>query len=151
MNREERAEFTNMVMVYDEQNRILVEDRVDPDWPGVVFPGGHIDPGESLIHAAIREVYEETGLTIESPRLCGVKQFQKDNGARYVVFLHKTNRFSGELHSSEEGEVFWLDRARIGEYRCVDQFAELLQVFESEELSEFYFDRTGGGWEAKLY
>lgn len=151
MNREERAEFTNMVMVYDDQGRILVEDRVDPNWPGVVFPGGHIDPGESLTHAAIREVFEETGLTIESPRLCGVKQFQKDNGARYVVFLHKTNRFSGELCASEEGDVFWLDRSRIGEYRCADGFTELLQVFDSDELSEFYFDRTDGGWEAKLY
>ena len=108
MDREERAEFTNMVMVYDDRGRILVEDRVDPDWPGVVFPGGHIDPGESLTHAAIREVFEETGLTIEAPRLCGVKQFQKDNGARYVVFLHKTDRFTGEIKSSEEGRSFGL-------------------------------------------
>ena len=151
MNREERAEFTNMVMVYDDQNRILVEDRVDPRWPGVVFPGGHVDPGESLVRAAMREVYEETGLTIEAPRLCGVKQFQTDDGVRYVVFLHKTNRFSGELRSSEEGEVFWLDRACIGEYQCVEHFAELLQVFDSEELSEFYFDRTDGGWKVELY
>lgn len=151
MGREERAEFTNMVMVYDSQGRILVEDRVDPDWPGVVFPGGHIDPGESLTHAAIREVFEETGLTIEAPLLCGVKQFQKDDGARYVVFLHKTNRFSGEIKSSEEGEVFWLERARIGEYQCADNFLELLQVFESDELSEFYFNRSDGGWTVELY
>ena len=151
MGREERAEFTNMVMVYDSQGRILVEDRVDPDWPGVVFPGGHIDPGESLTHAAIREVFEETGLTIEAPLLCGVKQFQKDNGARYVVFLHKTNRFSGEIRSSEEGEVFWLERSRIGEYQCVDNFAALLQVFDSDELSEFYFNRSDGGWTVELY
>lgn len=151
MDREERAEFTNMVMVYDDRGRILVEDRVDPDWPGVVFPGGHIDPGESLTHAAIREVFEETGLTIEAPRLCGVKQFQKDNGARYVVFLHKTDRFTGEIKSSEEGEVFWLDRARIGEYQCADNFAALLQVFDSDELSEFYFNRADGGWKVELY
>lgn len=151
MSREEQAEFTNLVMVYDEQGRILVEDRVDPNWPGVVFPGGHIDPGESLTHAAIREVFEETGLTVEAPRLCGVKQFQKDNGARYVVFLHKTNRFSGEIKSSAEGDVFWLDRAHIGEYQCVDNFAELLQVFDSDELSEFYFNRTDGGWTVELY
>lgn len=151
MNQEERAEFTNMVMVYDGQNRILVEDRVDPRWPGVVFPGGHVDPGESLVHAAIREVYEETGLVIESPRLCGVKQFQTDRGTRYVVFLYKTDRFSGKLKSSEEGEVFWLDRARIDEYQCVEHFTELLQVFDSDELSEFYYDRTAGGWKVELY
>lgn len=33
----------------------------------------------------IREVKEETGLTIQSPQLCGVKQFQDKQGARYVV------------------------------------------------------------------
>lgn len=80
-----------------------------------------------------------------------MKQFQKDNGARYVVFLHKTNRFSGEIRSSEEGEVFWLDRSRIREYRCADHFKELLQVFDSEELSEFYFNREDGGWKVELY
>ena len=67
-------------MVYDNQGNILVQDRLDPDWPGVTFPGGHVEPGESFTKAVIREVWEETGLIIEHPRLCGLKQFPEEDG-----------------------------------------------------------------------
>jgi 8-oxo-dGTP diphosphatase len=42
------------------------------NWPGVAFPGGHVEKGESFTDTVIREVQEETGLTISSPRLCGI-------------------------------------------------------------------------------
>ena len=87
MSRSEPAIFTNLCMVSDGNGNVLVQDRRNPDWPGVTFPGGHVEPGESFVEAVIREVWEETGLTIENPRLCGVKQFQTENGARYVVFF----------------------------------------------------------------
>ena len=106
MARSEQAIFTNLCMVYDDAGNILVQNRLDPDWPGICFPGGHIEPGESVVESVIREVWEETGLTIENPILCGTKQFQTRNNERYVVLFYKTNRFSGELKSSEEGEVF---------------------------------------------
>ena len=99
MSRAEQAIFTNLCMVYDDAGNILVEDRRDPDWPGICFPGGHVEPGESFVESVIREVWEETGLTIENPKLCGTKQFPTKNGERYVVFFYKTNRFSGTLHS----------------------------------------------------
>lgn len=87
MERTERAEFTVMCLVKDGEGRLLLEDRVDPEWPGVLLPGGHVERGESFVEAAIREVREETGLTIERPRLVGVKQFETGTGARYVVLL----------------------------------------------------------------
>ena len=94
MARSEQAIFTNLCMVYDHNGNILVQDRADPTFPGLCFPGGHVEPGESFVRSAIREVWEETGLTIENPILCGTKQFQTDDGARYVVFFYKTDRFS---------------------------------------------------------
>ena len=48
-DRTEKAEFTNMCMVTDGQGRLLVQDRVNPDWPGITFPGGHVEPGESFV------------------------------------------------------------------------------------------------------
>ena len=78
MDRTQKVELTNLCMVTDAQGRLLVEDRLDPVWGGLCFPGGHVEPGESFRDAVIREVREETGLTIENPRLCGIKQF--DNG-----------------------------------------------------------------------
>ena len=64
MARTEKAIFTNLCMVYDDRGNILVQDRKNPDWKGVTFPGGHVEKDESFTDAVIREVFEETGLTI---------------------------------------------------------------------------------------
>lgn len=151
MAREEKAIFTNMCMVYDGNGNILVQDRKNPNWPGVTFPGGHVEPGESFSESIIREVWEETGLTVEAPRLCGIKQFPTREGARYIVLFYKTDRFSGELKSSEEGEVFWIRREELHNYKLANDFADMLKVFESDELSEFYYYRDEEKkWKIKL-
>ena len=54
MAREEKCVLTNMCMVYD-GNRISVQDRMNPNWPGITFPGGHIEPKESFVESVIRE------------------------------------------------------------------------------------------------
>lgn len=89
MAREEVCVLTNMCMIYDGE-RILVQDRMNPDWPGITFPGGHVEPQESFVESVVREVKEETGLDIENVRLCGVKQFTHREGKyRYIVFFIK--------------------------------------------------------------
>jgi len=150
MSRSEQAIFTNLCMVYDGAGNILVQDRRDPDWPGLCFPGGHVEPGESFVESVIREVWEETGLTIENPKLCGTKQFQTRKGERYVVFFYKTDRFSGELKSSDEGEVFWIPRTDLHKYTLCDDFPDMVRVFEEDDLSEFYYYTENGNWKLKL-
>ncbi len=145
----EPAVFTNMCMICDGQGHVLVQNRIDPNWGGIVFPGGHVEPGESFVESVIREIREETGLEIRHPRLCGVKQFPNDEGARYVVLYFKTDEFSGTLRSSEEGEVFWVDRAELMNYPLVPDFPEMLEVFESEDLSEGYYYKEDGQWKVR--
>lgn len=139
LSRSEQAIFTNMCMVYDDNGRIVVQDRLNPNWPGITFPGGHVDKGEAFADSVIREVFEETGLTIKSPVLCGIKQFQTGEGERYVVLLYKTDQFEGELKSSEEGEVFWINRENLFDYPLANDFEKMITVFESEQLSEVYY------------
>ena len=150
MSRSEQAIFTNLCMVYDHAGNILVQDRKDPSWPGLCFPGGHVEPRESFVESVIREVWEETGLTIESPKLCGTKQFQTGKGERYVVFFYKTDKFSGELKSSDEGNVFWIPRNTLDQYTLCDDFLDMVKVFESDDLSEFYYYTENGDWKLKL-
>lgn len=150
MARNELAIFTNMCMIYDHDGNILVQNRKDPDWPGVTFPGGHVEPGESFVASVIREVREETGLTIENPTLCGTKQFQTDEGERYVVLFYKTDRFSGELKSSDEGEVFWIPRDMLQNYPLSIDMEDMVRIFEDANLSEFYYYVGNGQWNYRL-
>lgn len=149
MARTEPAVFTNMCMVTDGE-KVLVLDRKKPDWPGICFPGGHVEKGESFVDSVIREVFEETGLTIEDPVLCGTKQFQDEDDARYVVFFFKASRFSGELRSSDEGEVFWINRKDLPQYPLSLDMEAMVQVMESDKLSEFYYYKEDGDWKYRL-
>lgn len=139
MARSELAVFTNMCMIYDDEGNILIQDRQNKDWPGVTFPGGHVEKNEAFVKAITREVLEETGLTIKHPELCGVKQFQTKEGARYVVFLYKTKYYTGELRSSDEGEVYWIKREDLLNYPLANDFEAMVEVMENENLSEFYY------------
>ena len=150
MARSEQAIFTNLCMVCDHDGNILVEDRIDPSWPGLCFPGGHVEPGESFVESVIREVYEETGLTIEKPQLCGVKQFPAKNGERYVVFFYKTDRYSGQLHDSDEGKVFWIPKEELKNHTLCSDFLDMIRVMESDDLSEFQYYVEDGDWKLKL-
>ena len=150
MARSEKAVFTVLVMVENEKGQLLMQKRLDPDWPGICFPGGHVEPGESFTNAAVRETWEETGLTIEDPRLVGVKQFQTKNDERYVVFFYKATKYTGTLTSSDEGEVFWLSREELHNHVLVEDFLDMLKVFDSPDLSEFYYYKEDGQWGLKL-
>lgn len=96
--------LTNMCMICD-GDYVIVQRRNDPGWPGICFPGGHVEPCESFTDSVVREVSEETGLEIADVRLCGVRHWvPPDNDHRYIVFLYRTSTFTGELRSSEEAK-----------------------------------------------
>lgn len=145
MARTERVTITNMCMICD-GTKVLVQDRKDPQWPGVTFPGGHVEQGESFTDAVIREVFEETGLHIEAPQLCGIKDWCNDDGTRYMVLFYKTDRFSGVLKASEEGAVYWVQLSEMAGLPLADGMENMLRVFLEDRLSEHYFYKENGTW-----
>ena len=149
MTKVERVVLTNMCMVC-QGDKILVQERVDPHWSGICFPGGHVEEGESFVESVKREVFEETGLEIVAPMLCGVKQWTQRNGEyRYIVFFYKTNQFKGEIKESKEGRVFWIDRKDLKNFTLADGFESMIEVFEREDLSENYHWFEDGVWKVE--
>lgn len=147
MSRRAEIELTNMCLIYDD-NRILVEEKAGTNLAGgLVFPGGHVEPGESLLDSVIREMKEETGLQIFEPQPCGFKDWIQEDGTRYLVLLYKTNKFTGEIKSSSEGKVFWLDRKDIPDANLIWNMRELLEIFEGNQYSEFFFEYKNGSHE----
>ena len=123
----EIVEFTNLCMVRD-GDRVLVMDRKKEDWPGITFPGGHVEAGESFTEAVIREVKEETGLRIASPQICGMKDWVED-GIRYVVLFYNTEKFEGDLISSEEGRSLVGGPERIAKQKSFIRYGRHASYF----------------------
>lgn len=142
--RTENAELTVLCLIHKD-GAYLLQDRRREDWKGYTLPGGHIEKGESVVDAVIREMKEETGLTVRHPRLCGVKQFPIEGG-RYVVFLFETDQFEGELTGSEEGEMHWVRPEELATVPLVDDFEALLRVMTDPELTEFQYVIDGENW-----
>lgn len=151
MSRTEKTVLTTMCMVYDGKGNVLVEDRLNPDWPGITFPGGHVEPGESITQSVIREIREETGLEISSPRICGLKQFPTKEGDRYIVLFYKTDKFKGKLRSSDEGDVFWINEKELSKYKLASDFDEMFEIFKSDELQEFQWVNNGNEWKKFIF
>lgn len=152
MSRETSTILTNLCLIEDcTTNKVVLQYR-SPErykkWSGYAFPGGHIEEGESIAESVIREVYEETGLTIADPKLVAVKDWEPDEGGRYIVFCYKATRFSGQLRSSEEGEVSWVEKDQLEKLDLSYDMLPLLEVMEDPDLSEFYYrKRTDDDWE----
>ena len=144
MRRTENVELTVLCLIQD-GNRILLQNRIKKDWQGYTLPGGHVEPGESFVDAVIREMKEETGLDILKPRLVGIKQFPIEDG-RYIVLLFKTESFSGQVVSSDEGEMKWVECDRLSEINTVDDLDDLLKVFNDPDLNEFQYLVDGDNW-----
>lgn len=147
-DRTERVELTTLCMVFRD-DKILLQNRVKTDWRGYCFPGGHVEQGESIVDSVVREMREETGLSIHHPRLCGIKQFPIEGG-RYLVFFFKTDDFEGELCSSEEGKVEWIPREKLPHIHTVTDFTDMLKVFDREDLTEFQYVVDGDDWQVVL-
>ena len=81
-------------------------------WIGI---GGKFEAGESPEDCAVREVLEETGLTLKSLSYRGIVTFVSDEfGTEYMHLFH-SDSFSGEIKKCDEGELEWIDKKKLYE------------------------------------
>ena len=79
-------------------------------WIGV---GGKFEPGESPLECVLREVKEETGLTMTNPRFRGIVTFVSDEWGTEYMHLFTCTEFTGTLTDCDEGELVWLPKDEL--------------------------------------
>lgn len=121
--------LTNMCMLYKEDGSFLVIDRLKKDWPGINFPGGHIEANESVEESVIREMKEETGLEVHSVEFVTYYEWNMvEEGVRHLCLLFRSKDFDGTLKSSSEGKVFFIKKDELQSHRLSTDFDKILEV-----------------------
>lgn len=145
----EKVILTNMCMVYDKNaDAVVLENRVK-SWPGLAFPGGHVEKGEALVPSVIREIKEETGLDITNVKLVGVRDwYDVRTNERTVVFLFATSTYQGTLiDGTEEGKVMWVKRETLKDLEFAHGFKDQLDLFFKGSFTEVFATNESGEWE----
>ncbi len=117
-------------------HRIKKEHDINKDkWVGV---GGKFEEGETPEECLLREVKEETGLTLTSYHLRGCITFISDEWGTEYMFLYTADAYDGELRpdemqSCEEGELTWVPKAEIENLNLWEGDKIFFRLLETEE------------------
>ncbi len=119
-------------------HRIKKEHDMNRDkWIGV---GGHVEAGESPEECLLREVYEETGLTLTSWQARGIVTFVSDMWETEYMFLYTAEGFSGELRDCAEGTLEWVEKKNV----------DKLPVWEGDRIFFRLLEEGRGFFDLKL-
>lgn len=145
------CELMNICMIIDAENQtVLMQNRKKKHWHGMAFPGGHVEKDEGFGESVVREVYEETGLTISDVRLAGIVHWEhKETNERSIIACYITEHFSGDLKKDcDEGHHEWIPIAKIREQKLAPWLDEQLSVFENDRISEMFYRYVDEGPDA---
>jgi ADP-ribose pyrophosphatase YjhB (NUDIX family) len=88
------------VIVDDKGRIVLVRRAIEPGYGKWVFPGGYVDRGEEVRHAAVREALEETSLDVRLDRLLDIYSY---TGRTPVIIVYAATLLGGVLACDDEG------------------------------------------------
>ena len=125
-HKQKTVKLTIMCMVYKNDGSFLVENRLKKDWPGLTFPGGHVEDNELITDAVVREMKEETGLEVSNLEPKGYIEWNEfGDDVRHLAMLFKTKTFKGTPMSSKEGEIFFIKEKDIIKYPLSNDFLSI--------------------------
>ena len=115
-------------------HRVKKENDINKDkWIGV---GGHFEADETPEECLLREVEEETGLTLTSWKLRGVITFICDRWQTEYMFLYTADGFEGNLKECDEGNLEWVDKKAVYDLPIWEGDKVFLKLLEERE--EFF-------------
>ena len=104
-------------------------DMSEGKWMGV---GGHIEKGETPDEALIREVKEETNLTLLSYEMRGIIYFQNDDYEE-VMYLYTSDKYEGTLSDCNEGDLYFIPKNQISSLPIWEGDKIFLKYLEDDE------------------
>lgn len=115
-------------------HRVKKENDLNKDkWVGI---GGKFEDKECPEECNAREVYEETGLTLNSCRYCGIVTFVSDKWKTEYMHIFHSDSFSGKLCECDEGELCWLEKEKLYSLPIWEGDKIFLKLIE--EKSDFF-------------
>ncbi len=119
-------------------HRVKKEKDINRDkWIGV---GGHFEEGESPEECLLREVKEETGLTLTAWKLRGIITFGTDTCDTEYMFLYTADSYTGELKECDEGNLEWVEKSAVCE----------LPIWEGDKIFFRLLEEQAGFFSLKL-
>lgn len=138
----EKSNITLMTMclVVQDDKVLLIERPPEKGFPGFIGAGGKVDYPESIAEGAIREVKEETGLTVTKLIYKGLDEFTDLScNLRYMVFNYVAVEFEGELlEDPPEGNLKWVPIEEVPALPMQDWFRERFPLFFEEGTFEVH-------------
>lgn len=137
-----KMELTTMCCVFKKETHEMLFIERKHNWLGLAFPGGHLEPGESITDCIKREIKEETNLTIQKIVFKGIANFYNTNTEeRLIVFNYFADDFDGDcFNESNEGNLFWLKSSEVQHIKLADGMEYRVPLFLQEGISEYYVE-----------
>lgn len=113
-----KKQTTGVYLLKDNKMLFLIRDKKNDKMhkSGVYLPiGGHVELGEGIEEAAIREVKEESGIMVHSINLKGITYIRSQNTGEYdvIMFIFTSSDFTGKPEEGREGKFAWVDQEKL--------------------------------------
>lgn len=124
-----------MIILFREDKILLLKGAEDKRlWSGLYNGlGGHIEQGEDVLSSAKRELFEEAGLIVNDLFLCGIVTVDTQTNPGVCIFIFKGYYSEGNLRTSREGTLEWINQNRINELPLVPDLPKLLPKIICQE------------------
>ena len=130
-----------VVFVYHQDKLLLIEKSIEDEHgksTPIFYPiGGHVEPGEDIKNASIREVYEETGISNSNPELKALIYNTGFDNYQIILFIFRLYVNDNFVKESKEGKLKWIEISDIGKtnvFKDVEIFHNSIKDSEANEI-----------------